>query len=151
MSLTLHVDGDCWRTHLRALADSEPALVPVVKGNGYGFGLARLVRKAEWLGVDTLAVGTYTVSRVVDIADLLNTQPGARFVLERATSMLRHGMDARALRAAGRVLKEAGRHRLEGIALHLPLEQGSHLSEVQRLMHDVVAAELDTRTKRVES
>ncbi|MEI2715087.1 MAG: alanine racemase [Nocardioides sp.] len=183
MSLTLHVDGDCWRTHLRALADSEPALVPVVKGNGYGFGLARLARKAEWLGVDTLAVGTYdevsaveprfdqdllvltpwrpfgaakdqqsnprlihTVSRVVDIADLLNTQPGARFVLERATSMLRHGMDARALRAAGRVLKEAGRHRLEGIALHLPLEQGSHLSEVQRLMHDVVAAELDTRT-----
>ena len=36
-----------------------PAWSPVAKGNGYGFGLGRLARKAEWLGVDTLAVGTY--------------------------------------------------------------------------------------------
>ena len=33
--------------------------MPVAKGNGYGFTLGRLARKAEWLGVDTLAVGTY--------------------------------------------------------------------------------------------
>ena len=32
---------------------------PVAKGNGYGFGLGRLARKSQWLGVDTLAVGTY--------------------------------------------------------------------------------------------
>ena len=31
----------------------------MAKGNGYGFGLGRLARKADWLGVDTLAVGTY--------------------------------------------------------------------------------------------
>ena len=33
--------------------------MPVAKGNGYGFTLGRLARKADWLGVDTLAVGTY--------------------------------------------------------------------------------------------
>ena len=59
MSLTLTVDGDRWRTHLRAVADAHPGLVPVAKGNGYGFTLGRLARKASWLGVDTVAVGTY--------------------------------------------------------------------------------------------
>ncbi|MGH3361388.1 MAG: alanine racemase [Nocardioides sp.] len=59
MALTLTVDGDRWRAHLREVSDATPGLVPVAKGNGYGFGLTRLARKAEWLGVDTLAVGTY--------------------------------------------------------------------------------------------
>ncbi len=59
MSLTLTVDGGRWRAHLEQVADANPGLVPVAKGNGYGFGLARLARKAAWLGVDTVAVGTY--------------------------------------------------------------------------------------------
>jgi len=59
MSLTLSVDGDRWRAHLRAFAEATPGLVPVAKGNGYGFGVGRLARRAEWLGVPTLAVGTY--------------------------------------------------------------------------------------------
>ena len=64
MTLSLTVDGDRWRTHLRTVAGSTPGLVPVAKGNGYGFGLHRLARKAGWLadqglGGDTLAVGTY--------------------------------------------------------------------------------------------
>ena len=46
MSLTLHVDGDRWRAHLARSPRRSPALVPVAKGNGYGFGLARLARKA---------------------------------------------------------------------------------------------------------
>jgi alanine racemase len=136
MTLTLTVDGDRWRRHLRAVADANPGLVPVAKGNGYGFGLARLARKAQWLGVDTIAVGTYeelpevasrfdgdllvltpwrpfvpsdldpalakrvvhTVGRVEDVAGLLDRQPDARFVLERLTSMNRHGFSARDLR-----------------------------------------------------
>ncbi len=57
MSLVLHVDGDRWRAHLRATAGSRVGIVPVIKGNGYGFGLGRLARKAAWLGVDTVAVG----------------------------------------------------------------------------------------------
>ena len=49
MSLQLTVDGERWRAHLRRVADAQPGLVPVAKGNGYGFGLGRLARKAEWL------------------------------------------------------------------------------------------------------
>ena len=185
MSLTLTVDGDRWRRHLRAYADATPGLVPVAKGNGYGFTLGRLARKAEWLGVDTLAVGTYdelpevasrydgsllvltpwrpfgaalevdpglakriihTVSRVEDVADLLDRQPGARFVLERATSMLRHGMTARGLWAAAREVAGRPGAKVEGVALHLPLAHGAHLTEVRRLVNDVVAAELPLDT-----
>src|ERR1044072_2741906 len=59
MPLTLSVDGDRWRTHLKTYADAHPGLVPVAKGNGYGFSIGRLARKAQWLGADTLALGTY--------------------------------------------------------------------------------------------
>ena len=59
MPLQLTVDGERWRAHLRRLGDGLPGLVPVAKGNGYGFGLGRLARKAQWLGVEALAVGTY--------------------------------------------------------------------------------------------
>jgi len=64
MSLTLTVDGERWRQHLREVAGATPGLVPVAKGNGYGFGLGRLARRVQWLadqglGGDTVAVGTY--------------------------------------------------------------------------------------------
>ncbi|QBR92920.1 alanine racemase [Nocardioides euryhalodurans] len=190
MALTLTVDGDRWRQHLRAVAEATPGLVPVCKGNGYGFGLGRLARRAGWLrdqgfDVDTIAVGTYeelpevaqrysgdllvltpwrpfgaalelpaelsgrvvhTVSREQDLVDLLGRQPGARFVLEHLTSMLRHGMTGRQLRTAADHLAGARAGRLEGIALHLPLAQGSHLGEVHRLLNDVVAAGLAPTT-----
>ncbi len=59
MPLTLYVDGPLWRDHLKATAVASPGLVPVIKGNGYGFAVASLARRAEWLGCDTVAVGTY--------------------------------------------------------------------------------------------
>ncbi len=59
MPLTLTVDGERWRAHLREVAAAQPGLVPVAKGNGYGFGLGRLARRVAWLGCDTLGVGTY--------------------------------------------------------------------------------------------
>ncbi|WP_151083901.1 alanine racemase [Nocardioides cynanchi] len=183
MSLTLTVDGERWRRHLRSVADADPGLVPVVKGNGYGFGITRLAQTATWLGVDTIAVGTYhelsaveqafagdlmvlgpwrptgpvapeslapgrvihTVSRLADLLALLDRQPDARIVLERLTSMRRHGMSAEELRAAGRLLDQRPA-RLEGVAFHLPLAHGAHLTEVEHLVNDVVAAELPTRT-----
>jgi alanine racemase len=177
VSLTLYVDGDRWRTHLRAVEDTHPGLVPVAKGNGYGLGLPRLARKAAWLGVDTLAVGTYsevehvtrrypgsvmvltpwrpfeprlvhgprivhTVGRLADLDLLAARDDRPRVVLERLTSMRRHGFSAADLRTAARRL---GRLRLEGVALHLPMAHGSHLGEMGRLMTDVVAADLPTR------
>ncbi|MGH3358912.1 MAG: alanine racemase [Nocardioidaceae bacterium] len=60
MSLTLRIDGDRWRGHLRTVAEAHPGLVPVIKGNGYGFGRAALARRAQWLESDAIAVGTYT-------------------------------------------------------------------------------------------
>jgi alanine racemase len=183
MSLTLTVDGDRWRAHLRAVADAHPGLTPVAKGNGYGFGLGRLARRAQWLGADTLAVGTYdelpevasrfdgdllvltpwrpfgaaieldpalakrvvhTIGRLSDLEDLLDRQPSARIVLERLTSMNRHGFSARDLRTASEM---AGRRTgFAGVAFHLPLAHGRHLDEVHRLMNDVVAAGLGPTT-----
>ena len=179
MSLALTVEGDRWRAHLRAVADATPGLVPVAKGNGYGFTLGRLARKAGWLGVDALAVGTYeelpavaprydrellvltpwrpfhpapdtsirrrvvhTVSRPDDLVGLLEADPDARYVLELATSMRRHGMSAQELWTLARRPRGG---RLEGVALHLPLATGhGHLAEAERLLTDVVAAELPT-------
>jgi hypothetical protein len=178
MSLTLYVDGDRWRGHLRRVLEAHPRLVPVVKGNGYGFGNARLARRAGWLGVDTLAVGTYaevddvrtrfdgtilvltpwrpfeprvvyddrvvhTVGRLEDLEALSARQDRPRVLLERMTSMRRHGFSARDLRRAGEML--SGRVKVEGAAIHLPMAHGSHLEEADRLLTDVVAAGLPTR------
>jgi hypothetical protein len=185
VALTLYVDGDRWRTHLKGVLTRNPGLVPVAKGNGYGFGLHRLARKAEWLGVDTLAVGTYdelehvsqryagsllvlspwrpfvdvpedprvihTVGRLEDLASLAEqgraTGQKPRVVLERLTTMLRHGFSAKGLRDAGRSVADGGDVEVAGVAMHLPLARRthgtSHLSEVERLMNDVVAAGID--------
>src|SRR4051794_16006241 len=56
MPLALDVDGAGWRAGLRDFADSRPGLVPVIKGNGYGFGRTRLALEADSLGADTVAV-----------------------------------------------------------------------------------------------
>ncbi|MGH3417527.1 MAG: alanine racemase, partial [Actinocrinis sp.] len=58
MPLTLYVDHARWRDHLASVLAAEPDLVPVAKGNGYGFTVAGLARTAADLGVDCLAVGT---------------------------------------------------------------------------------------------
>ncbi|KQV64363.1 alanine racemase [Nocardioides sp. Root122] len=193
MSLTLSVDGERWRAHLLATATRFPGIVPVAKGNGYGFTLGRLARRAQWLAehadetgaaIDLLSVGTYdelpeaasrfdgdllvltpwrpfgaaleldertarrvihTVSRPEDLTALLERDPAARFVLEQLTSMRRHGMTRRDLATAAEVLG-TGRSGLRGVAMHLPLNTTSHLGEVNRLVNDVVASGLTTRT-----
>ena len=58
MTFSLYVDEERWRRHLREVVASTPGIVPVVKGNGYGVGNARLAAEAALLGVDTVAVGT---------------------------------------------------------------------------------------------
>lgn len=85
MSLDLYVDGPRWRAHLRTTADAHPGIVPVAKGNGYGFGLAGLARRTQWLGSDTIAVGTYheveEVRRRFD-GDILVLEPWRPFHAE---------------------------------------------------------------------
>ncbi|MDN5804971.1 MAG: alanine racemase, partial [Microlunatus sp.] len=55
--VSLRLDVDAWRRHLRVVSESTPGIVPVAKGNGYGFGLPRLALEAQNLGADTIAVG----------------------------------------------------------------------------------------------
>ena len=183
MPLTMYVDGDRWRAHLQRVRDTHPGIVPVIKGNGYGFGIERLAERASWLGADTVAVGMYhevapvtaalttpgtsvmvlspwrpfetravfddhvvhTVGRLEDLRELSarGTSDGTRprVVLERLTSMRRHGFSARDLREAATLLEGVA---VEGVAVHLPISKGSHLTEVTRLMTDVVAAALPT-------
>ena len=183
MPLTLYVDGARWHAHQQQVLTAHPGIVPVLKGNGYGFGLPRLAEQAATLGVDTVAVGMYheveavagfseptggsvlvmspwrpfetgavlsphvvhTVGRVADLralAALGSEGRRPRVVLERLTSMRRHGFSARGLREAARLLDGVT---VEGVAVHLPLARGAHLAEVQRLMTDVVAAGLPSR------
>ena len=65
MPLTLTIDRQLWHAHHRALLDDAPGLVPVAKGNGYGFGLRLLAAESSRLGVKTLAVGIALASDVL--------------------------------------------------------------------------------------
>lgn len=57
MTLTLTVDPGAFEAHVRSVLGE--GVVPVVKGNGYGFGRAALAALAvERFGVSTLCVGT---------------------------------------------------------------------------------------------
>ena len=77
MSLTLHVDGAKWRASQDAALAANPSLVPVIKGNGYGFGQDLLCAEAGRLGVSLIAVGTYT-----EVPGALATFPGDVLVME---------------------------------------------------------------------
>ena len=74
--LTLHLDAERWRRHLRSETEATPGLVPVIKGNGYGFGLRRLAEEAARMGVDTIAVGL-----PAEVAEVRNVFPGTIVVL----------------------------------------------------------------------
>ena len=150
MTFTLYVDEPRWRAHLQQVVGSTPGIVPVLKGNGYGLGNARLAQEAGALGVDTVAVGTADevaevrehfagdvlvmapsyprpfddpsgrVVQTVAHLETLRAGGGARVVIEGLTSMRRHGL------APGDVA-EAGAHlsgvRLDGVAFHLPMDR----------------------------
>jgi len=89
--VTLRLDGARWREHLRTVAGATPGLVPVAKGNGYGYGLARLAEEAAELGVDTVAVGMVDEVALVrdtfagDIVVLTPFSPDNPLAVELAT------------------------------------------------------------------
>jgi alanine racemase len=74
--LSLQVDADVWRDHLRTFVAAHAGIVPVTKGNGYGFGNDVLAAEAKALGVDTVAVGTYD-----EVATVADRFPGDVLVL----------------------------------------------------------------------
>lgn len=97
MTLTLYLDLQPWREHLNATMDAIPGLVPVAKGNGYGYGLQRLGAEAARLGVPMLAVGT---SREVAVV----RDGGWEGDLVVLTPWSRHDEDANELLADDRVI-----------------------------------------------
>jgi alanine racemase len=83
VTLTLHVDAERWRSQHKRVIDSYPGLVPVAKGNGYGFGVEQLATEAAGFGADLLAVGTYdelAVAKDVFPGDLLVLTPYRPFL-----------------------------------------------------------------------
>jgi hypothetical protein len=98
MSLSLYVDGDRWRAHLRAVAQGHPGIVPVAKGNGYGFGVGRLARRVEWLGAPMMAVGTYE-----EAPEALKRYPGDVLVLSPWRPFVRTPQDRRLVHTLGRL------------------------------------------------
>jgi hypothetical protein len=76
MTLTLTIDTVRWREHHRGVLDRFPELVPVCKGNGYGFGHHRLMRETARLGIRLAAVGT-----VQEAALVQDSFPGDLLVL----------------------------------------------------------------------
>jgi alanine racemase len=64
VTVRLTVREDAWRAHLRDVAASTTGLIPVIKGNGYGFGRATLAPIAAQFAAE-IAVGTvYELSDV---------------------------------------------------------------------------------------
>jgi alanine racemase len=59
MTFDLVVDAARWHGHLDGLAAEVPGLVPVIKGNGYGFGRDRLIAESTRLQAPQVAVGLY--------------------------------------------------------------------------------------------
>ncbi|MFH8404597.1 alanine racemase [Streptomyces sp. NPDC018019] len=162
MALTLYVDTARWRAHQQSVLQQFPGLVPVCKGNGYGFGHERLAEEAALLGTDLLAVGTtYEAARMKDFfsGDLLVLTP------------FRHGEEPvplpdRAIRSVSsvegvgglvgarvviEVMSSMKRHgvlpedlpklaaaiedvRLEGFAIHLPLDRTDGSDAVEEVI-----------------
>ncbi|WP_411285762.1 alanine racemase [Lapillicoccus sp.] len=99
MALVFHVDGPRWRRHLSRTVTANPGIVPVTKGNGYGFGLDRLLAECARLhgsdGVGMIAVGTHT-----EAPRALAGFPGDVLVMEPYRPVLHQdlaGLDAPAL------------------------------------------------------
>lgn len=162
MALTLYVDTDRWRAHQQSVIQQFPGIVPVCKGNGYGFGHERLADEATRFGSDILAVGTtYEAARIKDFfsGDLLVLTPfrkdeepvplpdrairsvssvegvglmrGARVVIEVMSSMKRHGVTEQELPMLHAAINEV---RLEGFAIHLPLDRADGSSAVEEVI-----------------
>lgn len=150
MPLSLHVDGQKWRSHLSQMVSAKPGLVPVIKGNGYGFGLELLAAESTRLGVETIAVGlasevakvrtafageivvlspdqvtadlsdSKVIQTVSSIDHLQKINASAQVIVEILTPLNRHGIDATEINRSLTIVNERGLN-LRGFTLHLPI------------------------------
>jgi len=160
VTIRLSVDRDRWWAHVTDVAESVQGLVPVVKGNGYGFGRVGLAHAAVKIG-PLLAVGTvYELEglpgectpvvltptlRPPDTTDVVLTVANRRHVAALAgwpgrvivkleSSMHRYG--------DGIGLVEHAQHaglRTVGVAIHPPLagSEDDHCAEIVSKLPDI--------------
>lgn len=108
MTFGISVDAAAWRGHCDSFRDrvhaADAALIPVIKGNGYGLGQELLAGEATRLGVHAVAVGT-----IHEVASVAGAFAGDIIVLEpidprdatAAAAWRRHieaGLDERLIR-----------------------------------------------------
>ncbi|MQY12651.1 Alanine racemase [Streptomyces sp. RB5] len=174
MALTLYVDTARWRNHQHSVLQQFPGLVPVCKGNGYGFGHERLADEATRFGADILAVGTvYEAARTKDYfgRDLMVLTPyqTTEEPVPLPTRVIRTvaSIDGIARLVGARVVVEVmssmRRHgvtvedlpklhamlddvRFEGFAIHLPLDSVNAVEEVITWMDRLRSARLPLHT-----
>lgn len=149
-----------WRSHVARIANAVDGLVPVVKGNGYGFGRIALARLAAEFA-DTVAVGTIheleglpaelttvvltptltppdtgtpilTVGSADHVAALARWQ--GRVVVKLASSMHRYGRGTELIDVARRAGLE-----VVGVSIHPPLAgtMDDHRREVTRRITEI--------------
>ena len=160
VTVTLTIRTAPWRARIARLANDVDGLVPVVKGNGYGFGRTALARLASEF-CDTVAVGTIheldglpdTVHPVVltptlsapasttpiltvgnqDHIDALDGWDG-RVLVKLESSMRRYGRTVELVDAARRAGLD-----VIGVSLHPPIagSPSDHADEIVTVLHDV--------------
>jgi alanine racemase len=127
----LHINAAQWRDHLAKVVEAHPDIVPVAKGNGYGFGLAMLAAESQSLGCPTVAVGALDeVSLVHDAfrGDVLVLTPwhpaidqepdaDARRILTVSSLEAVHALTGRRHRAVVELLTSMSRFGLDEDAL----------------------------------
>lgn len=147
MGLSLHIDKAIWQAHLDTFKAQHQGLVPVIKGNGYGLGAARLVHEAMRIGSQVIAVGTGAeadeigalfTGQILILAPWRANQPRvpraihtlssieairawhdqAPVVVELLTDTWRHGIPRTEL---GELSTLIGGLNCRGLAFHLPL------------------------------
>jgi len=163
VTLRLVVDTEAWERHITTVADSIPGLVPVVKGNGYGFGRRELARRASKFA-DTIAVGTIheldVMSDTGDDVDVVVLTPAlrppadrraivtvgsaahiaalgtwtGRVLVKLVSSMQRYGADPGLIEIAERAGLE-----VVGVSIHPPLAGSAedHRAEIEHRLTEV--------------
>jgi alanine racemase len=160
VTVKLAVRTAIWRSHVARVAADVHGLVPVIKGNGYGFGRAWLAGVAAEFS-DTIAVGTVheltglpSGPDVVVLTPCLSSPPTTepiltvagpdhiaaldrwhgRVIVKLASAMQRYGGEAGLIDLARRSSLD-----VVGVSIHPPLagEPAEHLAEISRALDQV--------------